>query len=430
MTTMIGTLTQAALIDLLGTARKDLVYTAPGLSTPVADALVLSRKKGVKVRVIIDPTEASFRNGFGELEAIQQLQMAGCELLEVTGNRISFLLADDTGFLLFNQSMALEEQGPGTNAVQIDAIQQQQLLLYFFPPRDLFEATQRIPFLQQTVAQASVDISQLTADVDSQVGKAGAQPLNQTAFADVAESLTNNPPVHPDRKRQTMVYNSKFQFVELEFKGANLGYKQVIIPKDVLPFRDKRLKEVLETKLKILEDQKDLPESWLKLKDKVDKVRETYLVKVASANKNVLELAKKLAFTKAIQELEKTVDTAKQELAIFLENAFIQTEERFLQTLIPFFMDNPPDKFSRMKDDSSYPTLIEHHAKKVVQGIVFPDSGVETKKVTFTVRYFDVTWEDLNSEKFLEELQAKKLITGKDFNKLRETEQMFKSKGI
>ncbi|GAB3740512.1 hypothetical protein [Spirosoma lituiforme] len=430
MASLISTVTHSALLNLFETAQREIIYAAPGLPTAVAEALISSRRKGVNIRVIIDPAETSFRNGYGELEAIKRLQKDGCELLEVPGNRISFLLTDDSGYLLFNQSLALEEQGHGTNAVQIDAVQQQQLLLHFFPPRDLFEATQRIQHLQKAIERTSVNMSRLTAEVDSQVGKTGAQTLNPIAFAEVTESLTNNPPVHPDRRRQTMVYTSKFQFVELEFKGANLGLKRVIIPKDVLPVRDKRLKDALETKLKILENQKDLPESWLKLKDEVDNVREMYLVKIASANKNVLDLTKKLEFTKAIKELENNVNNTKQELAVFLKKTFIQTQERFVQTLVQFFAANPPDDLLLFKDDKNYPDFADDYANGIVRQIKFPNLTTEINNVTFTVRYFDVTWEDLNSEKFLEELQAKKLITDKDFDQLRKTEQMFKSKGI
>jgi len=430
MDPLINTITHSVLIGLLATAHREVVYVAPGVPTNIAEALVALRSKGVRIRVVIDSAETSFRNGYGELAAVERLQKADCEVLEVAGNRISFLITDDAGYLLFNQSLALEEQGPGTNAVQIDAVQQQQLLLHFFPPRDLFEATQRIQALQRAVEQTSVDVSRLTAEVDGRIGQLGATPLNSVVFAEVAESLTNNPPVHPDRKRQTMVYTSKFQFVELEFKGANLGHKRVDIPKDVLPVRDKRLKDALETKLRILEDQKDLPKSWLTLKDEVEKVRETYLVKIASANKNVLNLNQKQAFIDAVKKLEETVSKAKQELSSFLMAEVTRTRNRFAQTLTEFHADNPPDELISYVDDENYPTYLKDYVADKVRRIIFPKPAKEIEKVTFTLRYFDVTWEDLNSEKFLEELQSKKLISKKDFEQLRATEQMFKSRNV
>lgn len=428
MSAFVSTVAQPELLNVFTSARRQLIYAAPGISTDFAKALVSLRGKGIKIRVIIDPAEASFRNGYGELKAVQMLQQANCEVLEVPGNRVSFVIADDTGYLLFNQSLALEEQGPGTNAIRLESVQQQQLLLHFFPPRDLFEATQRIRDIQQAFQKTTIDINQLTTEVDISVGQSVTRPLKSVAFKETEQNLTDTPPVHPDRRRQTMVYTSKFQFVELEFKGANITYKRVDIPKDVLPVRDKRLKEALETKLKILETQENLPKSWLTLKDNVDKTREEFLVKIATANKNVLNLSRKKAFTEAIGALEQTVASAKQELASFLMAEIKQTKNRFVQTLLDFFTETPPDDLRMFVDDVNYPTYLKDYAEDIVRKIDFPKPATETEKVTFTVRYFDVTWEDLNSKKFLEELKEKRLITDHDFAQLRETEQVFKSK--
>ncbi|WP_338877284.1 hypothetical protein WBJ53_32890 (plasmid) [Spirosoma sp. SC4-14] len=424
----ISTLTQPGLLNVLNTARQQLIYAAPGISTDIAKVLVTLRNQGIKVKVIIDPAEESFRNSYGELKAIQIIQQGNCEVLEVPGNRVSFVLVDNAGYLLFNQSLALEEQGPGTNAVQLNSVQQQQLLLHFFPPRNVFEATQRIRDLQQAVQNAPIDINQLTTEVDTRIGESVACPLNSVIFKEVEKNLTDNPPVHPDRRRQIMIYTSKFQFVELEFKGANLTYKRVDIPKDVLPVRDKRLKDALETKLKILETQDNLPKSWLTLKDNVEKTREEFLVKIITANKNVLNLSRKKAFTEAIVALEQTVASAKQELASFLMAEIKQTKNRFVQTLLNFFTDNPPDELRLFVDDVNYLTYLKDYAEDIIRKINFPKPAAEMEKITFSVRYYDVTWEDLNSEQFLKELNTKGLITDQDFTQLRETEQVFKSR--
>jgi hypothetical protein len=65
----------AALIQLLGQARRRIVFIAPGLNLPVAHALGqrFDEIDDLDVTVVLDPDEDVCRIGYGEVAALQHL---------------------------------------------------------------------------------------------------------------------------------------------------------------------------------------------------------------------------------------------------------------------------------------------------------------------------------------------------------------------
>jgi hypothetical protein len=406
------------LVDILFSARERVIWATVNLFEEAAQALIEVRKRNIPITLIIDPSEDAYRNGFGDVNCIRSLEKAGCQIRQAPHNRVSFLIVDQKGYFLFIQSRVLEVEGTGNNAVEIDPILCERLLLEYLPPANVLEATPRLERIMKLAAQATEDLKRLPLEVERAVGNMGVPPLDQEQFEKVKSAIRSNPPLHPDLKRQMNVYTNKFQYVELEFEGANFEQMQVEIPNSVLPFKDVQLKEKLRARLPLFGNLDKFPDVWVDIRNKLDTLRKEYLVKSKKANKNVLAVSNKMEFQAGIMLLRLKLDDARKQLAEFAENEKLDTEARIQNELHEFFKENIPDNLKNHQQRSDFDHQLYKEAIKVVSNIKFPDLSKKLEKVKLHERYSDITWEDLQDEEFRKELFQKGVITDTELKDL------------
>ena len=85
----------------------------------------------ISIKVLIDNSEESIRNGFGEVAGIEKLIKNKIEIFQSDGNLISFIISDDIGYFLFPQSKIFLEKAKGTNAFKLDPVTIQLLVQNF-----------------------------------------------------------------------------------------------------------------------------------------------------------------------------------------------------------------------------------------------------------------------------------------------------------
>jgi hypothetical protein len=425
---MIQALDLKAIKEHLFKAKNQVIWVAPSIYEDTALILKDIHSKGIDVKVILDATEETFRRGLGEIKALNILKEAGCDIRESPQSRISFFIYDYSGFFLFNQSRIVEEESKGFNAVAIDALTCQRLLLYYFPPKDIFEATQKFQNIEYAFKQTQNEFTGNKQKLDQSIGQPQIKPLDNKKIKQVEESLKNDPPLAPDLKRKLDVYTNKFQFVELEFIGAQLNAKKISISSDILPIKDVKLKKDLETKLRILEIGTALPEEWTKIKQCTDEIRKEFLVKIGYADKNIIPRPRKQEFTAKVEELKENLKTAKTKFGQFFQEQINQLQNRLTEELKAFFQTNPPDALKYSMGTSFYEESLQKYVSKIILNINYPNLQKELEKVEIIVRYFDVTWEVLHDPKFLKEMVEKELINEAESSEVANIQQAFEQK--
>jgi hypothetical protein len=138
------------LITIAFDAKDRLLISLPGIDDTLAEAL-LAVKHDVEIKVVIDNSEDSIRNGYGEIDAIEKLRNRNISVRECSGNLVSFIIADEDGYFLFPQSRIFAAEPSGPNAVSIDPITVQLLALNYFPDAKLKDIAENI----KTVLTAS-----------------------------------------------------------------------------------------------------------------------------------------------------------------------------------------------------------------------------------------------------------------------------------
>ena len=203
------------LIRLISEARERLVYVAPGVSEPVAQAIAqrLPEQGRLSVNLILDLDPEVSRVGYGPPEGLKLLQQAVVEhggfVGAQPGLRIGLVMSDDR-VVVFTPTPLLVEAGSTSpskpNAIFLDD-----------HPAD------------QLAAATGADPKALPSD--AQIGR---QPVTPEQVTKTLEELALNPPKRFDLQRVQRVFSSRVQYAEVTVTGYRVAGRSVALPKDLL----------------------------------------------------------------------------------------------------------------------------------------------------------------------------------------------------
>ncbi len=424
---MITTVDYAKSTDLILQARYRVYVSLPGIHEELAHALVEAAKRGSEVRVVLDCSEESVRNGYGDLPAIEALRAAGITVYDFPKNLISFLISDERGYLIFPESRIFALDDTGTNAVELDRMTLLRLVSTFFPPID---ASAR----EKITAELKRSVAELTAEQEMLLESGTPPPFDVVDPAKVEEvkrALAENPLVHPDLQRRIRTYTAKIQFVELHFDGKNIGAAKVSIPADALPFKDELLRKSLETRLRLFQNMVG-NERFKALSDFLkseDVLRREFLVPIASREKSVISIGQKQAFVRRIEELRSQIKDVRTKTIEAMTEEVLNSSDRVKKEVLAFLRENPPEGYERFQE-SLFERKAEALANRVVGSIKFPEPEDLLGKMAFRVNFYDLTWDDFKDEEFLKELAEKGVLSKGEVSDIVSMRDAFASKPV
>src|SRR6266404_9166829 len=105
-------LSSAVMAKLISGARTRVCYVAPGIQDVAAAALCSAAvsNPNLRVSVSLDFSEASFRMGYGTLEAVRRLRNNGIDVVNSPGLRAAVLIVDDAGWVFTPTALYLEPE--------------------------------------------------------------------------------------------------------------------------------------------------------------------------------------------------------------------------------------------------------------------------------------------------------------------------------
>lgn len=410
---------------ILGT-KESLFICLPLLHPEVVNSIAKlhgDSKGKISINIGLDFSAETFRQGYGEIESFDNKLTISFNVRQMKDNRISFIISDTVGYFLFFESRYLIPADKVTlNAVKIDPISIIKLKQKFFNAFEIHELSDQ---LSNAIIDESQQMKQIETDLKNSESIISSK-IDQNTLDSVKEDLKKNPPLKPDYKRIVEFYSNKFQYVKLEFKGANLMHRKVELPSKALPVMDAELKEKLETKLNLFdkENEEECFKSLNDYKTAIAKLRETYLTKIKSRDESLLSKSYKNEFDAKVCELEKELEKVKSETINNIAGQISKTRERLLKDMIEFFIANPKVLFPL------YPNLwqnndeyIKDAAPTFANEIIFkkinwPKAHLMVEEFKISRQYSDITIEDLKCKEFVTELLEVGLINKKDINQL------------
>jgi len=387
------------LCDIFFAAKKQVILSVPNLQVEVADALVEVQNNGVDVKVFLEFSEQAYRQGFGEIEALNVLKENNVEIRNKQGFNVYFILYDNKGFFYFPKSFFYEKEG---TAYDLIPMLDKQIAMM----KVLFGLTD-----EESNAQMQEVIEDIGLDKISEVSN-GIIHIDQQTVDQIAKKLKDDPVQKPILTRHLAVYKSKYQIIELEFKGANLSSKKVKLPKKALPFKDRELIEAIESNIRLFKVEKDSAflKPFFDLKSEVEKIREDHLYRLKSRDKSIIKREELGKFNEKIAEVEKKMKKLNEKLSNEIQAEIAATRLKIRDNLLAFLLVNPPEEYTHYKDEV-LKAEIANDVDKIIFSIHFPKAHEILEKMSIKQRPYDLTWEDLNDKEVLEDMVKKELIT-------------------
>lgn len=388
-------------VDLLGESEKQIVLCVPNISDELAEALkLIKEQKKIDIQIFLDFSEKSFRSGFGDISSIEKLEESNISVQDLGQYKVYCMLIDDKGYFYFPHSRFYEKEGSSIDMYPMThkQVKEVKVLLNVLDENDM----DFIPIIKELGEEKVVEIRECI------------QPISEEAKNEVVQKIKSNPPLKPNLKRKLNVYQAKYQFVELHFKGANLHIQRVQIPPNALPFRNETLNRAIEANLRLFTDipEKEFLEPFFNLKLELDVVRKDYLYHLKARKKNIIETKEKAGFEEVISEIKNRIDDVRKDLLNELQTEINKTKQALKQRLAEFVKENPPEELEGLTGNN-LEIAIHSETQKILQRIHFPYAKSILRKMEISYRFYDITWEDLNDEEVRFELSKANLI-GKD----------------
>jgi hypothetical protein len=376
------TLRQSDIASRVDQAHSLVIYAAPGVSVPVAAALVrlAQRIRPDNVVAILDVSAHSARMGYGCFEAARQLLDAGINVRVEPGLRQGLLIVDNSGW-----AFALPAQ-----LVEADTKDDEDA------PNAIELTTAQILILRGELPQPARTLEAATSTGALPAVMLGAAALTERVVQQVTRELQVAPPQPFDLARQVQVYTALVRFVELEMKGWKLESRRVELPKTlpVLATQDRDLKQRIKSTLNLLDQIQD--GQLRTLRAEVDEIRKAFCVPVGGLGSVVL--------VQVQQELIKRVDAVKLRFNKARESIKGEIEAnrgRLIDSLVPELAravrGDPPDPY-RARFAQTQEGAEEYVRRELTR--VFPDAEEIVKGMSLRLTFKDVTYDVLKDEGF------------------------------
>lgn len=407
-------------------AKDELIISMPNLFDDLCETICECAKRVNDVRVIVDNSEESYRNGYGEIKGIAKLKKNGITVYNLKGNLVSFIISDNKGYYLFPHSRIFSaEKDLLYNAVRIDPLSIVILKSKFF---NSIDQRQKYEIKEEIMACGDEFLHELADMVENDEITEGIKinELKTSEIEAVNEQLLLNPPGNPDLKRQIQVYTTKVQFAEFIFDGANIISTEVKIPPGALPFKNAEIKKKLKTKMKIF----DNPDAALNMYDfakfrrEIDGLRREYLIPISSRKgKSVIKRENKPVFMQEMDRLATMLKELNNELLLIIDFEIEKSKKTIEKELRDFYSSNIPDHLLSRKG-KELEESIRREAEKTLNAIEFPFAGEMIKNMKLHSHFYDLTVEDFRDSELLMEFAKKGIIRERDYNNIKDIVEM------
>ena len=418
------------MVEKISDAKNSVHIALPSIDEPLSDLLVTLKQKNVQVNVCIDNSEEAIRNGYGDEKAIDNLIENKIALRESIGNKISFIIIDNVGLIIFPESRIFSNDPNGTNAIELDAFTITRLIAHFFPPENNYEKEKLKERFDESYEAQKDWIDKLTSEVNEGV-VAETNHFKVECYNKAKESFKINPPISPDLERQIKTYTAKIQFVELKFTGINLESRTIKIPKDAIPIDDGDLKDLLFTKIKLfqnLESNKGFDVFRL-LKKKIELLRDDYLKPITCREgKSLIQIEKKEKFKDCLEKLKIEIQDLNKHLPDILETAIFETKDLIKQELLIFYNSKPPKEIEQFNVPSIKDRKLNEYVDSIVYGIHFPKTEKLIENLSLRAFYYDLTFQDFSDVTFIQELSKKEIMRDEEIEGIVEMKNAFEER--
>ena len=388
-----------------------MVYVAPGVSEPVAQAIAkrLPDLGQLTINIILDLDPEVYRLGYGTVEGLKLLQEAvvkhGGFVRSQPGLRIGMVMSDDR-LAVFTPTPLMVEAGSTSSS----------------KPNAIFLGESPV---EQVAKATAADYKSLPSDAEI-----GRKPVTPDQVNETLEDLGRIPPKRFDLQRVQRVFSSRVQYAEVTVTGYRVAGRSVALPKDLLVAdRDtqRRLKntfklfdnpETIEVKIDAPVITPDGDSKSIKLtysqrilEDDRRRLTDRWLYAVAGYGMMVFR-EDRARFDLEIDAFAKRVEAYGNALKDFLKGRNQEALEPILGGLVDAVMKAPPSRYELEGIDLQDRGAV---AERLMEDLGHAFSDLcDSVNPKVSVVHKDVSYESLSDEKFRKALTAALRRKGKE----------------
>jgi hypothetical protein len=245
----------------------------------------------------------------------------------------------------------------------------------------------------------------------------GAEEITGEELAKAKSDLSTNPPQRFDLARRTRIYQTRFQFVEMELHGCHVDRQTISLPMELFNLKGKReLAARLQSRFRLVDGSTFTVEvddiEWGKitlksLQDEAKEIRSSFLKSLGARLGNVMLKQNRSEFERRIGQLNKKLALFKKECAEALRDQFETSRSSLVGTFVSSVMSDPPDdlrhQVPRGKPDEAAAKL---YLEKILNRVM-PSPETFLKDMRLDTTFKDVTIEMLRDDEFQAQIREK-----------------------
>ena len=385
---------EEALCTLVVSARRRLVFVAPGVSEAIARALAdrMAELPPGAVHVVLDVDAEVCRLGYGTIEGLDTVSRAckeaGLDLRQQPGIRVGLVVADERTVVYAPTPLLIE--GGSHVADKPNAI--------------CLDASGGI----ENVVKACAG----SGSGDKEIGRRSA---NEEQMEAVRESLRQNPPKKFDIARAERVFSSRIQYVEFSFEDYKLSIKTVPIPSDLIGLAEKDdLAQRWRNSFRLFdegrsfqvdseEDGEPIVLTERGLEDEKKAIVKQFLFNLPKFGW-VLNLALKPDFDQRVARFQEHVEAYAAGVRKQLKEHLSATRERLVSILLPCVKESPPPRLAKtfllgVSDDSLVRAFLLNELDKTFGN---PD---QVFRPTVKIVFKNVAYDSFSDPEFVSRLE-------------------------
>jgi len=426
-TQLVYKITWNDLVDILLDATGYIFISLPSISDELAQCFekVLD-KKDVAIHICVDNSEKIIRDGYGEEQGIKRLLDKGIKINESLGNKVSFIITDNVKFIFFPESKIFSQDPIGPNAISIDPVTSTRLIKSYFPQ----ENKQINEALNKLITSGMKKLEYQKDTIIHQPEIPVAVAFNKEEFKKIEQAIAKNPVEHPDLQRQIKTYTAKVQFVEQQFKGGRIQNTLVKFPEKALPIKDEQFKELLNSRIKLINNESflDENENIKKLNARVEALRKNFLVPITCREgKSILFKDKKVAFQKELEAIRNDVEELNLDTPQIVRKALDETKVAVKKSLVNYYTENPLDDHKKYEGEQRI-KKVTNYVQPIVDLLKPPSLSKLENHYSLLTNYYDLTWEDFKDEELLKEFEKKKVLNEGEIKQIVDMKKGFETK--
>lgn len=418
---------QKDLLEIIEQTQEALLFVSPGVTQKLANAIVRTSNRlgNNKVWVMIDSNSKIIRQGYGTIEGLTTLHKTNVLVNNVSTLRFGFIRSDKIALVFMPISELLEDAESPINSryqnllfseFEVDEDKPNTFINgLFLSPEEADRIT--IGLLPEAAKAFNSEIKLPSLILP----KIADGLLTSNDIEKVELDIQKNPPVSPVLGRKVRIINSRFQFVEIEFKGSKLSHRKFSLSAIDMGIDSEQAHNNLSGVWKIVDSEIDKETD--SLEKRLKEIKRKYLKSLPGFGSIIFNQDRQ-NFDEEIKNLKKAVEDNLKNLESKVESLLNESKNRLRTLMISSYEKNPPPALRNLELPTEIrKKQIENYVEDLLQK-KYPQTKAILSKVELDCKIFNISEQIITKDGFAQAIRKAFSVDLEDLVKSEEAVQL------